>query len=135
MRCIKISLLLTRVKRYNFMAHSILFYNIWCAWLQYNNAKWLEAIFKLRKGVLRLFWTPNPPTYIRTFSLHKARENCHFLDHPPTSTSLRNIKMAPKHIPNLSSNVVQCWWKGYYIRSISKFLTAKFRDINESEIL
>ena len=26
----------------------------------------------------------HPPTYVRTFSLHKVRENCHFLDHPPT---------------------------------------------------
>ena len=38
----------------------------------------------------------HPPTYVRTFSLHKVRENCHFLDHPPTPMSLRNIKMAPK---------------------------------------
>ena len=52
----------------------------------------LGAIFILRKGVLRFF---EPPTYVRTFSLHKVRENCHFLDHPPTPMSLRNIKMAP----------------------------------------
>ena len=32
---------------------------------------------------------------VRTFSLHKVRENCHFWDHPTTPTSLRNIKMAP----------------------------------------
>ena len=32
---------------------------------------------------------------VRTFSLDKVRENCHFLDHPPTPRSLRNIKMAP----------------------------------------
>ena len=38
----------------------------------------------------------HPPTYVRTFSLHKVRENCQFLDHPPTPMSLRNIKMAPK---------------------------------------
>ena len=31
-----------------------------------------------------------------TFSLHTVRKNCHFLDHPPTPMSLRNIKMAPK---------------------------------------
>ena len=37
----------------------------------------------------------HPPTYVRTFLLHKVRENCHFLDHPPTPISLRNIKMAP----------------------------------------
>ena len=37
----------------------------------------------------------HPPTYVRTFSLHTVRENCHFLDHPPTPMSLRNIKMAP----------------------------------------
>ena len=36
----------------------------------------------------------HPPTYVRTFSLHKIRENCHFLDHPPTPMSLRNKKMA-----------------------------------------
>ena len=37
----------------------------------------------------------HPPTYLRKFSLHKVRENCHFLDHPPTPMSLRYIKMAP----------------------------------------
>ena len=37
----------------------------------------------------------HPPTYVRTFSLHKIREYCYFLDHPPTPMSLRNIKMAP----------------------------------------
>ena len=47
----------------------------------------------------------HPPTYVRTFLLHKVRENCHFLDHPPTPIPLRNIKMAPykkekKHIKN-----------------------------------
>ena len=42
---------------------------------------WLGAIFILCKGVLSPFWTTHPPTYVRTFSLH--RENCHFLDHPP----------------------------------------------------
>ena len=41
----------------------------------------------------------HPPTYVRTFSLHKVRENCHFLDHPPTPMSLRNIKMAPNMRP------------------------------------
>ena len=35
------------------------------------------------------------PTYVRTFLLHKVRENRNFLDHPPTPMSLRNIKMAP----------------------------------------
>ena len=38
----------------------------------------------------------HPPTYVRTFSLHKVRKNCHFLYHPPTLMSLRNLKMAPK---------------------------------------
>ena len=45
------------------------------------------------------------PTYIRTFSLHKVRENCHFLDHPPTPMSLRNKKMALNKVsilPNVS---------------------------------
>ena len=37
----------------------------------------------------------HPPTYVRTFSLHKVRENCHFQDQSPTPISLRNIKMAP----------------------------------------
>ena len=32
---------------------------------------------------------------VRTFLLHKVRENCRFLDHPPTPMPLRNIKMAP----------------------------------------
>ena len=30
-----------------------------------------------------------------TFSLHKVRENWHFLHHPPKPMPLRNIKMAP----------------------------------------
>ena len=42
---------------------------------------------------VRAFWGffNHQPTYVRTFSLHKVRENCHFLDHLPTSISLRNI--------------------------------------------
>ena len=40
----------------------------------------------------------HPPTYVKPFSLHKVRENCHFLDHQPTPISLRNIKMAPKRV-------------------------------------
>ena len=37
-----------------------------------------------------------PPSHLRKdILLHKVRENCHFLDHPPTPLSLRNIKMAP----------------------------------------
>ena len=40
----------------------------------------------------------HPPTYVRTFPLHKVRENCHFLDHPPTPMSLRNIKIAPSKL-------------------------------------
>ena len=51
----------------------------------------LGAIFILRKGFLN-----HAPTYVRTLQLHKVRKNCHFLDHPPTPMSLRNIKMAPK---------------------------------------
>ena len=38
----------------------------------------------------------HPPTYVRTFSLHKVRENCYFLDHPPNPMTLRNKKMVPK---------------------------------------
>ena len=53
----------------------------------------LGAIFILRKGVLRLFRATRP--LCKDISLHKVRENCHFLDHPPTPMSLRNIKMAP----------------------------------------
>ena len=53
----------------------------------------LGAIFILRKGVLRLFWTTH--LLYKDMSLHKVRENCHFLDRPPTPMSLRNIKMAP----------------------------------------
>ena len=40
----------------------------------------------------------HPPTYVRPFSLHKVKKNCHFLDHPPTPMFLRNIKMAPNKI-------------------------------------
>ena len=62
-----------------------------------------DVIFQihLHKGpslyYVRVFWGffNHPPTYVRTFSLDKVRENCHFLDQPPTPMSLRNIKMAP----------------------------------------
>ena len=40
-------------------------------------------------------------TYVRTFSLHKLRKNCHFLDHPPTPMFLRNINTlgwAPRNL-------------------------------------
>ena len=33
--------------------------------------------------------------YNGAHTVHKVRENCHFLDHPPTPMSLRDIKMAP----------------------------------------
>ena len=46
----------------------------------------LGTIFIICKGVLRLFRTTHPPMYVRTFSLHKVRKNCHFLDHPPLCT-------------------------------------------------
>ena len=36
--------------------------------------------FHYIKGILRLFLN-HPPIYVRTFSLHKVRVNCHFLDH------------------------------------------------------
>ena len=49
----------------------------------------------------------HPPTYVRTFLLHKVRENCHFLDHPPTPVSLRNIKMAPKVCGQLTCYLMQ----------------------------
>ena len=50
--------------------------------------------------ILRISWGfLEPPTrHVRTFSLYKVRENwenCHFLDHPPTLMTLRNIKMVP----------------------------------------
>ena len=46
---------------------------------------------------IRVFWSFfEPPTHLRRdISLHKVRENCNFLDHPTTTMSLRNIKMAP----------------------------------------
>ena len=53
----------------------------------------LGAIFMLR--LCFEAFLNHPPTYVRTFSLHKVRENWHLLDHPPTRMSLRNIKMAP----------------------------------------
>ena len=37
----------------------------------------------------------HPPTYIRTFLLHKVRKNCHFWTTNPPPMSLCNIKMAP----------------------------------------
>ena len=46
---------------------------------------------------VRVFWAFfKPSTHLhKDISLHKVRENCHFLNHPPTPMSLRNIKMAP----------------------------------------
>ena len=63
-----------------------------------------EVVHNFGKGpflyyvrVFRGFLEP-PTPYVRTFSLHEVRENCHFLDHPPTPMSLRDIKEAPKVI-------------------------------------
>ena len=64
-----------------------------------NNSK--DTIYKGPSlYYVRVFWGfLVPPTpYVRT--LHKVRENCHFLDHPPTPIALRNIKMVPKEIRN-----------------------------------
>ena len=54
---------------------------------------------------VRVFWGFfEPPTHLRKdILLHKVRKNCHFLDHPPTPMSLRNIKMAPNESKNLLS--------------------------------
>ena len=41
------------------------------------------------------FFEP-PTSYVKTFSVYKVRENCHFENHPTTPMSLRNIKMVPK---------------------------------------
>ena len=54
--------------------------------------QWRWVVQKSLKSPLRNI---KMAPYIMTFSLHKVRENCHFLDHPPTPMSLRNIKMAP----------------------------------------
>ena len=54
----------------------------------------IRGHFYITYGCFEAFLN-HPPTYVRTFSLHKVRENCHFIDHPPTPMSLRNIKMAP----------------------------------------
>ena len=54
----------------------------------------LRVHLYITKGCFESFLN-HPPTYVRTFSLHKERENCHFLDHPTTHMTLRNIKMAP----------------------------------------
>ena len=62
--------------------------------LIWNLINRLRSIYKLRKGVLGLF--RKPPTHLlKTFSLHKVRENCHLLDHLPTAMPLHNIKMVP----------------------------------------
>ena len=61
-----------------------------------------KADFYVTQGCFEAFLN-HPPTYVRTFSLHKLRENCHFLDHPPTPISLRNIKMAPYINPKCPS--------------------------------
>ena len=46
---------------------------------------------------VRVFWGfLEPPTpYVATFIWHKVRQNCHFLDQPPTPMPLRNIKIVP----------------------------------------
>ena len=64
-----------------------------------NNSK--DTIYKGPSlYYVRVFWGfLVPPTpYVRT--LHKVRENCHFIDHPPTLIASRNIKMVPKEIRN-----------------------------------
>ena len=58
----------------------------------------------------------HPPTYVRTFSLHKVKENCRFLDHPPTPMSLRNIKMAPNvdsKFALLNDKIISTAWLHY----------------------
>ena len=45
----------------------------------------------ITQGCFKAFLN-HPPNYIRTFSLHKVRENCHFLDQLPIPT---HLKMAP----------------------------------------
>ena len=42
--------------------------------------------------------------YGAIFLLHKVRENGHFLDHPPTTVPLRNLKMVPKLLVQLHKN-------------------------------
>ena len=73
--------------------------------LQWLNSKyselhlWIRGHFLYYIRVFRAFF--EPPTHLhKDISLHKVRETCHFLDHPPTPMSLRNIKMAP-NVDNL----------------------------------
>ena len=58
-----------------------------------NSSTTLSTIVILRKGVLAFF--ESPTCYIRTFSVHKVRGNCHFLNHLPNPMSLCNIKIFP----------------------------------------
>ena len=54
---------------------------------------------------VRVFWVFfELPTHPRKdiFSIHKVRENWHFLDHPPTPMSLRNKKMAPNGLVSIN---------------------------------
>ena len=74
----------------------------------------------------------HPPTYVRTFSLHKVRENCPFLDHPPTPTSLRNIKMAPNSKCLFCENIwlTRNYFSGFFpnilFRSASMFKSVEY---------
>ena len=56
---------------------------------------------------LRVFeaYLNQPTTFVRTFSLDKVRENCHFLDHLPTPMTLRNLN-GP--LSNLFTDIMVC---------------------------
>ena len=71
---------------------TVLLFLVW-----YIQEMHLGTIFILRKDVLASLEAPTPYV-IRTFSVHKVRENCHFLFPQPTPMSLRNIKMVPYRI-------------------------------------
>ena len=92
-----------------------------------------DVIFQihLHKGpslyYVRVFWGffNHPPTYVRTFSLDKVRENCHFLNHTPTPVSLRSIKRAPNRVPNFSR-----FHFYYHMKSCSNIKTFDFSKEN-----
>ena len=78
---------------------------------------------------VRVFWgffepPTHPPTYIRTFSLHKVCKGKLPFSGPPTLMSLRNIKMAP-YLSSFS--------KGYESKEWKLFLECPYRENSQKK--
>ena len=77
-------------------------------WLQMSH--WQKIFF----FKLLLFLEP-PTPYVRTFSLHNVRGNCHFLDHPPTPIALYTASVSMWNIYRKNF-----WWK--YSKKVATYI-------------